>query len=924
MRERFGDMRRDGTLADKALGATERDQTGRFLVREVRALAKRAGIRPTPVQVARAASERLVGEKRIRDLRPGVHRSAEARMARQAVEAIAAQDWTTAHDAKRKQLLNHYLAMESTKARERSLKNRAFHRRFAEGRVRSRIGLAGESYLDQIDALHDRFDFRRISDKAADRRQALADWITEREEAGEVVTIDEDLRNDAFRTPWRNLTVNQLDGLTDAVQNIDHLAKLKLELLTVQGKRELEARVGQAVETIRENARTTKPREIETRDPAEQRRTTMGDYFASHRKLSSLIREMDGMQDGGTLWELLVRPLNEKGDFEADERAKVTMQLSEIFQPYLGFGEALRKTAAKVTLGTLTKPSLRQKFVVPGTNISLSHEARLMVALNMGNAVNEQRILDGHGWSAADGAAILDTLTPTDVEFLNQIWEAIDSYWPEIAAKQKRVAGVAEEKVEAVPRDVPGGHLRGGYFPISFDERLSPRASANIAADAAKQAMRGAYTRASTRRGHTKARFRGDVVRPIRLDFGVIFEHFDQVIHDLAFHEWLIDANKIVGDRRVQSAILDGYGFPVLRQIQHAIEDVAAGSLPAQTSFDRAMNYLRKGSSISGMGFNVITALLQPYGLTQSMVRIGPKWVGRGLMRWMRDAATMENTAAWIADKSTFMKLRPRTQQREINEIQNRVGGGDVFSPVMDAYFYMIVKMQLVADIPTWLGAYEKAMDADGNEARAVALADQAVLDAQGGGQIKDLAQIQRGSPLQRLWTNFYSFFNTTFNLTAESWRRTNFKQPREVGRFAVDMLLLYTAPAVLTEMMRDAIQGSGDDDADLPEKLVRWQLEYLAGTMVGLREFSGFIAGYYTWDGPAGTRFFASAGRAMRQLAQGEADEAQFRAVNQAAGILFHYPAVTVDRFTRGVVALEEGESSNPAVLLTGPRREQ
>ena len=92
-------------------------------------------------------------------------------------------------------------------------------------------------------------------------------------------------------------------------------------------------------------------------------------------------------------------------------------------------------------------------------------------------------------------------------------------------------------------------------------------------------------------------------------------------------------------------------------------------------------------------------------------------------------------------------------------------------------------------------------------------MADRAVVDAQGGGNVQDLAKIQRGSPLMKMWTNFYSFFNTTLNLTAESYRRTDFASPKDVGKFAVDMLLLHTVPLVLSKMMGDAIRNSWDED---------------------------------------------------------------------------------------------------------------
>src|SRR3546814_1907718 len=51
--------------------------------------------------------------------------------------------------------------------------------KFGETKTRARLGKAGADYLDQVDGLLDRFDFRKISDKAADRRSSLATWIEE-------------------------------------------------------------------------------------------------------------------------------------------------------------------------------------------------------------------------------------------------------------------------------------------------------------------------------------------------------------------------------------------------------------------------------------------------------------------------------------------------------------------------------------------------------------------------------------------------------------------------------------------------------------------------------------------------------------------------------------------------------------------------
>src|SRR5262245_65343097 len=115
------------------------------------------------------------------------------------------------------------------------------------------------------------------------------------------------------------------------------------------------------------------------------------------------------------------------------------------------------------------------------------------------------------------------------------------------------------------------------------------------------------------------------------------------------------------------------------------------------------------------------------------------------------------------------MRTRGYTQQREINEIRATINWSTgKFAPwmdeilakatadvvtrqgILDSYFWMIQQMQRIVDVITWLGAYEKAMAAgEADPARVIQLADQAVLDSQGAGQIKDLAEVRRGGPMQ-------------------------------------------------------------------------------------------------------------------------------------------------------------------------------
>ena len=95
------------------------------------------------------------------------------------------------------------------------------------------------------------------------------------------------------------------------------------------------------------------------------------------------------------------------------------------------------------------KDNLRTKTYIPAINASLSKEGRLSVALNWGNEAIRQRLRDGDRWTDEQVDAILGTLTKQEWDFVQSMWDYIGSYWSEIEAKEKRVYGVAPERVQA-------------------------------------------------------------------------------------------------------------------------------------------------------------------------------------------------------------------------------------------------------------------------------------------------------------------------------------------------------------------------------------------------------------------------------------------------------------------------------------------
>lgn len=948
MRAAYGDIMMDGTMADRARAAVLGEERSKVIEAEMRALAKRRAeaapavaaeqrkdraerrmgvsmIRDSipPVSLVRQVAKDTLAQFRFRNIIPQPYLIGTRQASRAAVEAAVKGDYQTAAHWKQKELLNVELYREAVRIRDEAEGIVDYMRKFRTQPVRARLLRAGDEYLEQVDAILSRFDFAPVTLTEIDKRKSLALWIADREREGLPVNISQDIQDEAFRKPYKEMTYDELVGVHDTVRHIEHLSRLKNKLLTARENRELDAVRNLLAETMKINARPNVNRDIETRLPQNAVGRAMDGFLASHRKISSLVREMDGGKDGGPVWEYLTRPLNEAATKEATLHVASNRALTVLFKPYVAIMEKAKNLVTSVSGGLLEYGMYAQEDI-PAINASLSKQGRLMVALNWGNEGNRQRLMDGYGWTPSQVEVILSGLTKEDWDFVQEVWDHIDTFWPEIAELSKRVDGIIPEKVEASPVSTSFGQYTGGYFPLKYDDRQSPRAYADLAKEAAERAMRGAAIRSTTAHGHRIERV-NQVKRPVRLDFGVIYEHLNQVIHDLTHYEVLIDMNRLIGHGTVQRAMSDSFGPEVYRQFRSATQDIAGGDIAAQTGLDKSLSWIRQGTSIAAMGWNLMTGLMQPLGLSQSMVRIGPTWVAKGAYRWMRDASSMENTTGWIHDKSEFMKLRADTMMREINEIRNQVSATGALTPITDTYFWLITRMQMLADIPTWLGQYEKTMAEGRGEADAIAIANQAVLDSQGGGQVKDLAAIQRGGPLLRIWTNFYSYWNVTYNQTAERYHATKFTDPVQLGRFAVDFLLLYTFPALLGVLIKESMrQDSGGDWDKILKRMAGEHISYMLGVVLLARELGGAFQGYHGWDGPAGARLFAKATEAVKQVGQGKVDRALLKSINETAGILFHYPAGQVQRTADGIASMIQGRTNNPMALITGPAQSE
>lgn len=916
--EQVGPQPGTAEMAERVQKAIHNDKGGELLLLELRHIAARGSRKVAPLEVIRHWAEGEVEERmKIGELLHGAianWRRAAAKANKAAFEAVAKKNWDEAFIQKERELLNLELLRAAERAQEEIEDGFAYVSTFNKKSKREAIARARGDYLEQIDALLERFEFRRISAKTISRRLSFRAWVEKQQEEGTPLDVPEELLNDAYRKSWFEMSFEEFTGIIDTLRHLDHLARFKGKLLQAREKAELEELTSRAAKSLIDAQGGKPPRKVlEHRSPEEERKRVFAAFLASHVRIPTFAREFDGFKDGGIWWETIIRTANEASTEESRLATEAILKFEEIRSKYYQPGEWAKFR--------------RERRYFPSIDAALTKEAVLAIALNWGNEDNQTKLKRGRNWSEDKVKEILDSLEERDWKFVQEIWDWIDSFWPAIERVSKNLKGIAPKKVKALPVVTRFGTLRGGYYPLKYEPHESERVSIIEAKQEAQEFFRASALSAQTRHGHRKERVKG-VNLPVRLDLGVLFEHVRQVIHDVTHAEVIYDINRFIRHENIERAIKAYYGTPVYTEFKNWVRDIARGPQHTLHAVERALLWLRTGTIISRLGFNLKSALLQVTGLSTSVRRLGLGRVVRALHKFLGTPEEIQKTLDGIRSISPLMRARTQNQIREVSELREKAFQEGKLSKIQDSWLFLTSRTQFLVDAVTWLAAHEYAVEKVAREkmpseeerqAKAIAIADQIVLDTQGSGEIKDLASVQRANPLLKLFTTFYGYFSIIFNETRLAFKEFGVspRGPADVGKLAVDLLLLYSFPAAFAAALATLARGDDDNETFL-KNLAKEHTSTVLNTMVLARELTGVVEAFQ-YRGPAGSSVIGDVANLAIQIGQGEVDEAALRAGVITTGGLFHYPALQLWRTVKGIKDVLSGEPRGALTVLIG-----
>ena len=928
MDQTFGKLDDPAAVEEAVQAALHAEASVNTTVAEARHLAGMAGRSTAGItqKAYRLRVRRMLGDMDVKTATQSArYRRAERRAARKAQEAFAkvarqgsgsTQAIAEAFQAKEQQLLAQVLYDESRKIAAMVESGRARMKTYERKGTRKKLE---GGYIEQIDQLLERYDFRRRTPGQIQKAESLKGFIERMVAAGREreLNIDDRLLRDASSRHYSTLSVDQLRGVFDTVANIDHLGRLKQKLIEAQRTRDLNASAKVVADAVR---KSQKPQD-RTKGTGLGRRV-----LNTLRRVDTIMVSFDSGAEMGGAYDQLKRTIDEGQNLEQDMQRKMAEGMTALFEAHYG------KDAR----------ALQKRRAIPGiTRREWTKEEILAVALNTGNKDNFQRLTaDDVDPEYRIDERTLDTLLnqldQNDWDFVQGMWDFVDSYWPQLSEVHRRRTGVPPKKIDAQLMVEPRPGVTGGYYPIKYDPRLGHK-EAMDEDQKLWDIANGWGATVQVANGMTIQRKQSGGGRTLKLDLSVPTAHLRDTIRYVAMSEAVDASNRILHHPAVVDAMQATGHEDTRRVLKLWLEDMASGPVRSSDVVSAGSRMVKNNFTLSRLALNLKTVFLQTTGISQSAAVIGKGAMFDGMQAYLRSP---REAIAEVTGASALMRERQTTFQKDVYDIIDETAE---IGPIQSRYrrtktqlakigFWPMIKTQfLTVDMPTWLGAYRAEVARSDSHDAAVHYADRMVARAQDSGLFADRAAFERGtlsantrqSDFLRVFTTLGGYMLTKANRlevltiqTREGIRQA--RTPKEKAAVALnaatDLTLLLAFEAVILATVAELAYEDDEDDLSWGAFVLREAVKAPFAAVPFVRDavsaFSGFGGG-----GVYGSVAEIPA-RLYGQIEQGEVDGPLLKAVGDGVGLVTGLPSTAA---SRALAPLIDGDDVTPAEMLFG-----
>lgn len=911
MLEKHGEVATPEALAQAADDAVHNAIRTRFIATELKALNKALGPARELAKAAKDVAEATIAGKTIGSLSERQYTVAESRAGKEAMKRLAAGDVEGAAIAKRDQLLNNALARAARDAQAAVDKGLTYLKRFNKDSIRKNVDV---DIRDQIDQLLERFDLRQNPPEGPTKaQQSLERWVESQQAAGYSPAIPADLLDPAVRQHYQDMPIERFNGLVDSVKALEHIGKSRRELMIGAEKHDLDEYVNTRLvpkmaergERFTKDELLERPQDRHTNEVAivlDHFRSWMRAAAAQLKPQEFKRNEYDRHELLGPFGESLTDPVMNANY----EKNRMLRELSGDFQK------------AATELGRKWQDSLRDGVhngMLPDPDKSTPGDVQPLrmtrgrmigIALHVGNESNFGKLTKGWGWDPADVWRFLhENMTASDWKAVQTVWDLYDKHWPEMEAMNRRLGNTMPDRIE--PRAFPTkfGEMRGGYAAIKYDALRSRRGEKDAAMEAINPAKglfgRDYYRPDTTTNGSMNSRIEGYNDR-VDLDFHTIARTLQESIHDLAYRETLINANKVIEHPKFRSSFRAAYGNEAYTSLRQWIGQLANSNNMDQAvgALGKFFQYTRTGIVINAIAFRATTVL--KHGGSAGVKSVG-YFAGGGEKFLASRAASMatdySNQIASAKDKFGEIANRLAQQDRDWRATASTLFEPDKALEKAQRFGHAAVAWSdMMTAVPTAWAAYDRAVTegipvSQGGtgepmtESQAVNYANKIVREAHGStAEASRSMLLNNNSEAIKIFTTLFGFMNNTYGQGLDG-----FDKLRTAGISNTPVLARTIAAIIVPAIIAGAISHLPQHDEGWAAWAGKAIAEEVASTVPFVRDAVAMVQGFDHAGVVGPENWLATMVKAGVDLVKGTGK--QVRDIADAVGMGLHIPGL-------------------------------
>lgn len=639
---------------------------------------------------------------------------------------------------------------------------------------------------------------------------------------------------------FATLTVNELNMLEELMTGMYHNGRREYEhnsFLTENGnplsidyvERDI---LDKAIETFGEveestfnieNSKTTKNAIF----------NKMANFVESLQQTKTILRRLDGGK-GGPAEMYIYDTINRARQHFNERLESETMRLAKNVALYS------RKELYKIR---------NERGYQVGDARNLTKEQVMALALNWGTERNRQRAIETVKANEVEIERLFqDVLDDRDWEFIIREWEQINSFYPERSAVQERMTGNPLKKEEGITFRIGGRTIEGQYYPIMYDPKTSGKSSNHEMEDIAQSFM---SSNATFGYGMSATKSRLDKVKDkqLLLSLDVIPRAITESINHITMREAVTDVNTLINRKEFADYITNKLGASEYQYLRQWVRDQWTTEVSRLTEFDNMMQTIKRNISSAVMAGKASVAIQNVANIPVAMEQLGAARVMRALYRagvgvYGRGSGRYNETREFVLGKSVMLRERVQTLDKDMRrglEIGGKgftidgksVGGytmeqlGEARDAINSWGYSLLSETDLMLSVPIWKDVYDveysKLVQKEGislewADQRAIELADKAIIDIFGSGDIKDQAGIQRNKgTIANFATTFYTYAGTLWNMQLDGFYA--FKDRGDFKKFARVIFYDLFMQAVIMVIYNNLF---GSDDDDDPTKVAK------------------------------------------------------------------------------------------------------